>query len=153
VIQAKDVMTQDVKVVNVDDTVGGVIRCFLEEGITSAVVVDNEKKVKGIITDGDILAAVRQRRPVVVDVMSYFWAVGDEEDLVAKTESVKNKKVKEIMTKHVVTVSEDTSVPEIARLMVEHGIKQIPVVRAGQIVGLVRRKDIVKAVAEAAQEL
>jgi len=152
-IQAKDIMTQDVKVVNTDDSVGGVIRCFLEEGITSAVVVDNDNKVKGIVTDGDILAAVRQRRPVVVDVMSYFWAVGDEEDFVAKTDAVKQKKVKEIMSKHVVTVTEDTSIPEIARLMVENGIKQIPVVQSGRLVGLIRRKDIVKAVAEAAGEL
>ncbi len=152
-MQAKDVMTKDVRVINLDETVGEVVKLFMEEGITSAVVVDGENKVKGIITDGDILAAVRQRRPVVVDVMTYFWAAGDEEDIVAKTESVKRKKVREIMTKHVVTVAEDTTIPEIARLMVEHGIKQIPVVRAGHIVGLVRRKDIIKAVAEAAEKL
>jgi CBS domain-containing protein len=56
-------------------------------------------------------------------------------------------KVKDLMTKQVITVGEDTEILEIARLMAEHKIKQIPVVRGNFLVGLVRRYDIVKAVA------
>lgn len=147
-VKARDIMVKNVRVVKTDDHVTEVIRCFVDEGVSSAVVVDDENKVRGIITDGDILAAVRRRRPVVVDLFSYLWVAEDEGDLAAKSDLLKKKKVKELMTKHVITVTEDTVVPEIARLMVENNIKQVPVVRNGRIVGLVRRQDVLKAVAE-----
>jgi CBS domain-containing protein len=54
------------------------------------------------------------------------------------------------MSKHVVAVSEDTSVGEIADLLERHGIKRVPVVKGGKLVGLVSRADIVRAFAERA---
>ena len=147
-MKAKEIMVKEVVTVRPDDSVTDVIRLFLEKGITSAVVADEEGRIKGIITDGDILAVVRRRRPVVMDVFSFLWVAGDEGDLASKTEMLKTKKVKELMTKQVVTVAEDADIPEIAQLMVENGIKQIPVVRDNQVVGLVRRHDVVKAVAQ-----
>lgn len=141
-------MVKEVATVRPDDTITEVVRLFLAKGITSAVVADEKGQIRGIITDGDILAAVRRRRPVVMDVFSFLWVAGDEGDFAAKTEMLKKRKVKELMTRQVVTVTEDADIPEIAQLMVENGIKQIPVVRGNQVVGLVRRHDVVKAVAQ-----
>jgi CBS domain-containing protein len=48
----------------------------------------------------------------------------------------------------VVTVGEETGVGEIARLLTTHGIKRVPVVRDGRIVGIVSRADLVRTLAE-----
>ncbi|HKY08827.1 MAG TPA: CBS domain-containing protein [Candidatus Binatia bacterium] len=69
--------------------------------------------------------------------------VVSEADIVAK----KGKDVKAIMSKKIISVAEDTAVEEIARLMTAEKIKRVPVMRDGQVVGIVSRADIVSAIA------
>ena len=70
--------------------------------------------------------------------------VVSEADIVGK----KGKDVKSIMSKSVISVSEETSGEEIARLMTAHAIKRLPVMTEGAIVGIVSRADIVSAIAQ-----
>ncbi len=81
-------------------------------------------------------APVAGRNGKIVGVVS-------EADIVAK----KGKDVKAIMSKKIISVSEQTSVEEIARLMTTHKIKRIPVMRGDELVGIVSRADIVSAIA------
>jgi CBS domain-containing protein len=69
--------------------------------------------------------------------------VVSEADIVAK----KGKDVKAIMSKKIISVSEETPVEEIARLMTTHRIKRFPVMRKDEVVGIVSRADIVSAIA------
>jgi CBS domain-containing protein len=69
--------------------------------------------------------------------------VVSEADIVAK----KGRDVRTIMSKKVISIAEETSVEQIARLMTTHGIKRLPVMRGDDIVGIVSRADIVNAVA------
>lgn len=69
--------------------------------------------------------------------------VVSEADIVAK----KGKDVKSIMSKKIISVSEETAVEEIARLMTEQKIKRVPVMRGEEVVGIVSRADIVSAIA------
>ncbi len=69
--------------------------------------------------------------------------VVSEADIIAK----KGKDVKAIMSKKVISVSEDTAVEEIAQLMTTHSIKRLPVMNGAKIVGIVSRADIVSAIA------
>jgi CBS domain-containing protein len=66
-----------------------------------------------------------------------------EADIVGK----KGKDVKAIMSKKVISVSEDTPVEKIAQLMTTHKIKRLPVMRGEDVVGVVSRADIVSAIA------
>jgi len=70
--------------------------------------------------------------------------VVSEADIVSKN----GKDVKAIMSKKVISVSEETSVEEIARLMTAHAIKRLPVMKEGAMVGIVSRADIVSAIAQ-----
>jgi CBS domain-containing protein len=69
--------------------------------------------------------------------------VVSEADIVSK----KGKDVKAIMTKQIITVSENDSVEKIAQLMTSHRIKRLPVMREDKLVGIVSRADIVSAIA------
>ena len=69
--------------------------------------------------------------------------VVSEADIMAK----KGKDVKTIMTKNIISITEDTAVEEIARLMTTHQIKRLPVMRGQDVVGIVSRADIVSAIA------
>lgn len=149
-MQARDIMTTDVVAVRPEDPVGDVVRLFVEKGVTSAVVIDGQGKIEGIITDGDIMAAIRQRRPVYVDLFNSVFVLEDTSDLTSKVQSLAGRPVKEIMTRRVITASEDAGIAEIAGLMTDRKIKQVPIVREGRLMGIVRRHDIVQAVARKA---
>jgi predicted transcriptional regulator len=56
-------------------------------------------------------------------------------------------KAKDVMTHHVITVEPDTSLQDIANLLEQHGIKRVPVVKKGQLVGTVSRSNLVQALA------
>jgi len=66
-----------------------------------------------------------------------------EADIVSK----KGKDVRALMSKKVISVSEDASVEEIARLMTTHNIKRVPVMSNDEVLGIVSRADIVSAIA------
>jgi len=146
-ILARDIMATDVAVVHPEDAVGTVINLFLQKGITCAVVVDNKGKLQGIVTDGDIMAAIRQRRPVYVDLFNSVFVLEDTGDLNSKIKALTSRPVKEIMTRRVITASEETTIAEVAGLMSDRKIKQVPITNQDRLVGLVRRHDIVQAVA------
>jgi CBS domain-containing protein len=66
-----------------------------------------------------------------------------EANIVAK----KGRDVKAIMSKKVISLSEETPVDEIPRLMTTHKISRLPVMRRDEVVGVVSRADIVNAMA------
>ena len=57
--------------------------------------------------------------------------------------------VADVMTTNVVTVTEDAPLGRVAALMEEHGIKRVPVMRKGSLVGIVSRADLLRAIATA----
>jgi CBS domain-containing protein len=79
----------------------------------------------------------------VADKDGNILGIVSEADIVAK----RGKDAKAIMSKKVVTVRQDTSVEEIAQLMMTHAIKRVPVTDGGKIIGIVSRADIVSAIA------
>jgi CBS domain-containing protein len=81
-------------------------------------------------------APVAGRNGKIIGVVS-------EADIVAK----KGKDVKTIMSKNIISVTEETAVEDIAKLMTTHRIKRLPVMRGPAVVGIVSRADIVNAIA------
>ncbi len=118
---AKDIMTQDVVTVTPDTRLQEVAKILAEKKISGLVVVDGDKVV-GIVSEADILKA------------------GDM-----------TKTAGEVMAKDVVSVSPDTDVAEIARILTDKGIKRVPVIdESGKLVGIVSRADIVRSMAQGA---
>ena len=70
--------------------------------------------------------------------------VVSEADIISK----KGKDVRAIMSKKVISVSQDATVEEVAQLMTTHAIKRLPVMSGAAIVGIVSRADIVSAIAQ-----
>lgn len=147
-MQAKDIMTTNVVIVPANETVARVVSLFVQKNVTCAVIVDDNNNIQGIITDGDIMAAIRQRRPVYVDLFNSVFILQDNFDLASKLSALAKTPVKDIATRKVYSVTEEATVTDIAGLMADKKIKQVPITREGHLVGLVRRHDIISAVAK-----
>jgi CBS domain-containing protein len=120
VVLVRDVMTKAVKTARVFDTMRNVVRKMVKFGIGCIIVVEGKRPV-GIITERDILGRVVEPG---LDIDSIT--------------------VKDVMSSPVIIVPEDASVEDVARLLVRKGIKRVPVVKEGKLVGIITTTDIAR---------
>ncbi|MEM1660242.1 MAG: CBS domain-containing protein [Candidatus Bathyarchaeia archaeon] len=125
VVLVRDVMTKNVKVVRPDSSVREVVATMNKFNIGSIVVVQGDRPV-GIITERDILRRIVE--PCLAPEM-----------LTAR----------QVMTSPVITIDENASMDEAARLMAKKGVKKLLVTRGNdQLVGILTFTDIVTKVPE-----
>ncbi|SOE53270.1 BON domain-containing protein [Burkholderia sp. OK233] len=144
-MRASDVMTSNVISVMPDMTVREVAKIFIDKGISGAPVIDTEGHVTGMISEGDLLRRVElgTDAPQRSSWLEFFSSTDDARDYI-KTHA---PKVRDVMTVDVVFVSEDTPLSEVAGILETRRIKRVPVTRAGQLVGIVSRANLVQALA------
>jgi len=117
-VKVGDIMTK--KVIRIDATMTAieVARLIVKHEVEGFPVTENGKPI-GIVTGWDLLTKV-----------------------VAKGMNPNKVKVKQFMTPSPITCSPDESVLEVAKLMIKHGIKRVPVVKNNKIVGIFTPHDI-----------
>ena len=138
-MKASEVMTTCVISVLPDTNAREVARILRLNRIGGVPVVDNEGRIIGMISDGDL-----SRHPGA-GVERAWWlahptdgeAAADAPMLVAR----------DLMTQAVYRATEDTLVEDIAVLLERHQIKRVPIERDGKLVGLVSRANLIHALA------
>ncbi|OPL09170.1 MAG: hypothetical protein AVO34_05535 [Firmicutes bacterium ML8_F2] len=149
---AKDIMTVSTIAVSKSNNVKAALDLLAEHNISGLPVVDDEKKVVGIISGSDILRYSHQKN-VVPKTSSSFWVSPyTESDDIAIIrngfEVLHRTTIEQVMTKKIFTVKEDTPVSDIAKLMISKTINRVPVVDdAGVLLGIISRADLVKSMA------
>jgi predicted transcriptional regulator len=86
----------------------------------------------------DRLSRSRITGAPVTDAEGYVVGIVSEVDFFSK----RGKKVADIMSRHVISIGEDTSIEEAARLLVDRRIRRLPVMAQGRMVGLLSRSDV-----------
>jgi CBS-domain-containing membrane protein len=150
-MKARDVMISPVITVKPYSSVREVAKNFLERRISAVPVVDDQGKLVGIVSEGDLMhrseAGTERQRP--------WWLlalIGDE-TLAAEYVKAHGRKVADVMTRNVITATPDSPLHEIAALLEKNSIKRVPIVKDGQLVGIVTRANLIQAVASARKEL
>jgi len=143
-MKAKDVMTTKVVTVGPDMPVNAIAALFLERHISAVPVIDDDRRILGIVSEGDLMRRGTAERP-----RSSWWlaAFGNAEELAREFTKTHGQRAKDVMTREVVTVTEETPLAKIAQLLEERRIKRVPVVRDSRIVGIVSRADLLRALA------
>lgn len=144
-MKAADVMTRHVVVIKPDNTVSELVDILLTHGISAVPVVENGKLV-GIVGEGDL---IRRAEIGTAERPRPWWLRLFADDATLASEYVKShaKRVRDVMTRTVVTVTEETPLGEIATLLEKNRIKRVPVLRDGRPVGIVSRADLIQALA------
>lgn len=145
-MRAEDIMTRTVVSIHQDASVQEAARVLVERGISGLPVVDDEGRVVGIVTEGDLLKRLRNLQlPTFIDLFGGIFALRSNRDIEAELAEMTARKVRELMTADVVTVRPDSDVQEIANLLISKRIKRVPVTEEdGTLVGIVSRTDVVK---------
>jgi len=143
---AKDIMTQPCITVSADASVAEIAATLLKHHISAVPVVGNDGGILGIVSEGDLVCRVETGTDA--KHRSWWLRMLTAPDMLA-AEYVKShgKKACDIMTSPAVTIRENTTVAEVARLLEERRIKRVPVTRGSKIVGIVSRANLVQCIA------
>jgi CBS domain-containing protein len=146
-MRAMDVMTTDVITVDPDTTVQALAMLLAERGISGAPVVDANGRLLGVVSEGDLLhraeiGAARRHR----ERRRSWWLDHYASENAREYVKDHGRTVRDVMTRQVVSVAEDTELAEVAALLEARRIKRVPVVRDGKVVGIISRANIVRAV-------
>lgn len=142
-MNAADVMARDVICVAPDASVADIAETLLANRISAVPVVNESGALLGIVSEGDLIHRVEGD---TARHRSWWLELLTGKQLLAR-EYIKSHALKaaDLMTKQVVTVKPDTPLSELASLLEKHKIKRVPVMKGGQVVGIVSRANLIQS--------
>ena len=150
-MRAHQIMTRQVITVATGAPIVEAANTMLHNHISGLPVVDETGKLAGIISQGDFIRraeiGTQRKRGRWLKLLLGPGRVAS--DFVRE----RGRKVGEIMTLDLCTVTEDATLEDIVSLMEQNNVKRLPVMRGDQLVGIVTRSNLLQAVAELAQEV
>jgi CBS domain-containing protein len=146
-MKAKDIMTTPVVTVSPVATVQEIAALLLERRISAVPVVEHERLI-GLVSEGDLLHRHEIGTQRGLPERSWWQGlIGSEPGLAARYVKSHAAHARDIMTRDVITVDEDTPIAEVAVRLEAHRIKRVPVLRDGRLVGIVGRANLIQALA------
>jgi len=123
-LRVSDIMTRHVISVGPETTLAAIAKVMIDNDIGCVLVMEENKPI-GIITERDIVKAVSQKQnPLKV-------------------------KAKDIMSSPLITITPDATISEASRKMAKHKIERLPVMLGNKLVGIITTRDIIKVSPEA----
>ena len=148
-VVAADIMSSPVITVKSNSTLREIAQLMSQHHISAVPVVDDGGKVIGIVSEANVLKPYREK----IVARRRWWL-----DLIAEGEELPpnfldylrqdHHTAVDIMERNVVTGEHQMSIPELAELAVTHGVRRLPIVRDGKLVGIISRADLVRVIAQ-----
>jgi len=150
-MRAHQIMTRSVATVAPDATIVDAANIMLGRHISGLPVVDASGKLVGIVSEGDFIRRTEigtgRRRG---GWLQFILGPGKSaSDFVHEH----GRRIAEVMTESPVTITEDTSLADIADLMERKNVKRLPVLRGDEVVGMITRANLLQAVASLAHQI
>lgn len=152
--RARDLMTRDVVVVHPETPLRRVVQIMAERHVSGLPVVDAAGKLVGTLTEGDLVRwreGLPEREEKWLETLSQGFELAPA--FVAALRAERHTVRHAMQGAEVVTIPEDMPAREIAALMHAKGVKRLPVVTDGKLVGIVARSDLVRGLARWLDEL
>jgi CBS domain-containing protein len=145
-MRAKEIMNSNVITVNQEMTVDEVVKILLDHRISGVPVLDEAGKVTGIVSETDLIYREKNlHTPSFISILQGIVFLESTKDLEHQVKKMAAYKVKDVMTKNVITVSEETDLNRIVDIIIEEKVNRLPVVdREGKLLGIITRSDILK---------
>ena len=147
-MRACDIMTSNVVSVSAEARTQDIARLMIANHISGVPVIDATGAPIGMVSEGDLIGRNESEREARDEWWLALLAEGEPlspEFLSSVHRPERN--ARDVMSKPVITVLENTEAGDIARLLGAHRIKRVPVVRDGRMVGIVSRENLLRALA------
>lgn len=152
-VTVEEVMTRSVVSVREDTPFKEIARTMHQHGVSGVPVLDDDGQLRGIVSEADLLlfeeepGEPRRRRSFV----EWFIDPRRLAEIEARTEDVR---ARDFMTREVVTVTPHTPVRQASKLLLDAGVKRLPVLDVqGRVVGIVSRRDLLSPFLRSDEEI
>jgi len=144
----KEIMTKDIVTVSPEMDIHKLAELFIDKNISGAPVVDADQRLLGVVKEeGVIFQDKKVHLPTFVNLSLGFLALGTNR-YNEEIKKITANKVADIMEKEVLTISPDMKIEDVATLMLEKENYYFPVLEQEKLIGVVTKKDIVRAIAK-----
>ncbi|ONG52295.1 hypothetical protein BKE38_14590 [Pseudoroseomonas deserti] len=140
----RDVMTREAMTVAPETSAAALAALFAERGISGVPVVDAAGKLLGMVTEGDLT-----RRLAAEGEAPRGWFRRLLESATQQAEHYARshgRTARDLMSTAIVSTTEDARISEAAALLESRNVRRLPVLRGGQLVGILSRADLMRAV-------
>lgn len=144
-LKAKDIMTKELIIVSPDTEVTKAAAILLDKHVNGLLVVDKTGRLVGILCQSDLVA--QQKRlpvPSFFTLLDSMIPLNSARTFEKEIQKVAATTVAQAMTANPATVDPQTSLIDIATLMVEKGFHTIPVLDHGKLVGVIGKEDVLR---------
>ena len=133
-LTVRDIMSRRVWSVSPDQSAREAVDMMVRRRINALPVVGEKEEVLGIVTDRELMSALLPQIP----------RAGDEADSPRRAAALRETRVRDIMSRSVLCIAEEMGLNEVATLMINKDVEQVPVVSEGRLVGVLTRSDIIR---------
>ena len=140
-MKIRDLMTTEVLTVSPDTPLKAAAALLATHGISGLPVCDEDGRVLGIVSEGDILFKEQGPRDRRGGALGWFVDGSRFQDTVKASARTAG----EAMTSPAITITPERPAAAAAQIMLDQGVHRLPVVRDGVLVGIVTRADLVRA--------
>jgi predicted transcriptional regulator len=148
-MKIKEIMTKEVTSISPDISAREALDLLEKMQISGLPVIDQNNKLVGMFTEKDILSYIL---PSYIEKVGRFIYEENPKAIKKKFAELSQIKVRQLMRRDVVTTTEDTTLCEVARIMLTQKARRLPVIdKSGKVVGIVARGDVLKAFAKEAE--
>ena len=149
-LKARDIMKRELITVSPETSVTDAANILLEKHVNGLPVVDENGHLVGIICQSDLVAQqMKLPVPSVFNLLDGLIPLGSPRSLEKEVRKIAAITVLEAMSVNPVTVSPETSLEEIATLMVSKSFHTLPVLEQGKLVGIIGKEDVLRTLIEA----
>ncbi len=145
----KDVMSKEVITIGEDENLVQLIAKFRKYNYHTLPVIDESKKILGVISSEDIMKVCLPHNPVLGNLLKSTHLYDTEEEDILEidlpAELGTTVKVSDIMNVNVVTIEDRKTIADVRKQMKLHNIKRVPVTRNQELVGFITLFDIIIA--------
>ena len=144
-MKVREFMIKDVISARPNDPIKDVMNTFVEKKIGGLPVVDETGKLLGMVTDGDVLRAIKPRDLQIYDFFAFIMYVEKQELENLLNEMVELEVSKIAKRSGIVTVSPDDDMEQVMTILAKHHFKKLPVVDQNhRVVGVISRGDVIR---------
>ena len=144
-LKVKDIMTRELITVSPETEITKAAKILLENRINGVPVIDPFGRLVGVLTQSDLVAQQKGIPvPSVFTLLESYIPLTSIKRIDKEMQKIAALTVKEAMTLEPVTVSPETDIEEVAKLMVDNKYHTLPVVEGDKVVGVVGKEDVLK---------
>jgi CBS-domain-containing membrane protein len=144
-LKAKDIMAREVTTISPDTKTIDAARVLLDKRINGVPVVDGSGRLVGILCQSDLVAQQKKLSlPSFFNLLDGLIPLGPGKNWEHEVQRIGASTVAQAMTASPMTVNPETTLDEIASLMVDKKFHTLPVLDQGKLVGVIGKEDILR---------